>query len=111
MELLNKKSIKPLNLKAMIKHYILSLEPNAKQPWDRCVLRDPITGERPELLEAIAEGAGNQAGSYLIAVNVEVTILEKTSVALKKSSESALTELSKGIASFPPTKPETIKAS
>ncbi|MGK7927535.1 MAG: hypothetical protein AB4290_20220 [Spirulina sp.] len=89
----------------MIKHYILSLEPNAKHPWDRCVLRDPITGERPELLEAIAEGAGNQAGSYLIAVNIEVTVLEKASAALtKKSSESA-------IAPFPGAKSEVIKAS
>ncbi|MEM9539430.1 MAG: hypothetical protein AAGA60_07950 [Cyanobacteria bacterium P01_E01_bin.42] len=88
----------------MIKHYILSLEPNAKHPWDRCVLRDPITGERPELLDAIAAGAGNQAGSYLIAVNVEVTVLEKGSASLKKPSESA-------IASFPTAKPETMKAS
>ncbi|MEA5470800.1 hypothetical protein [Spirulina sp. 06S082] len=89
----------------MIKHYILSLEPNAKHPWDRCVLRDPITGERPELLEAIAEGTENQAGSYLIAVNLEVTVLEKASAALlKKSSEGA-------IASFPTLKSEAVKAS
>lgn len=89
----------------MIKHYILNLEPNAKHPWDRCILRDPITGERPELLEAIAEATENQAGSYLIAVNLEVTVLEKASITLvKKSSEGA-------IASFPPTQSEVIKAS
>ncbi|WP_204102298.1 MULTISPECIES: hypothetical protein [Spirulina sp. CCY15215] len=89
----------------MIKHYILSLDPNAKHPWDRCVLRDPITGERPELLEAIAENTGSQAGSYLIAVNLEVTVLEKASNALqKKSSEGA-------IASFPATQSEVVKAS
>lgn len=62
----------------MIKHYILNLNPQAHSDWDRCLLRNPITGERPDLTAEIAKAVSNQAGSYLIKVNVEVEVLEKT---------------------------------
>jgi len=62
----------------MTKHYILSVDPTAKYDWDRCTLRDPITANRPDLAELIAEAVGEAAGSYLVAVNIEVQVLEQT---------------------------------
>lgn len=64
----------------MTKHYILSLDPNAKYDWDRCTLRDPITANRPELAALIAEAVGDMPGSYLVAVNIEVQVLETAPV-------------------------------
>ncbi|MGV0023890.1 hypothetical protein [Phormidesmis priestleyi] len=61
----------------MTKHYILHLDPAAKYEWDRCSLRDPITADRPAIAELIAEAVGEQAGSYLVAVKIEVQVLEK----------------------------------
>lgn len=61
----------------MMKHYILSINPNAQYEWDQCVLRDPITAVRPDLASLLAEAVGNETGSYLVAVNIEVQVLEK----------------------------------
>lgn len=61
----------------MTKHYILSLDPNAKYEWDRCTLRDPITAEHPALADLVAQAVGEQSGSYLVALNIEVTVLEQ----------------------------------
>lgn len=61
----------------MTKHYILNLNPNAQHSWERCTLRDPLTASSPEFADLIAEAVGEQAGSYLIAVNIEVTVLEQ----------------------------------
>lgn len=61
----------------MKKHYILSLNPHAEAEWDRCVLRNPLTGDRPDLTEEIAKALENKAGSYLIKVSLEVEILEQ----------------------------------
>lgn len=61
----------------MTKHYILSLDPNAKYDWDRRTLRDPITADHPALADLIAQEVGEDPGSYLIAVNIEVKVLEK----------------------------------
>jgi hypothetical protein len=61
----------------MNKHYILNLNPEARADWERCILRNPITGERPDLTTEIANAVNNQAGSYLIKVNLEVEILEQ----------------------------------
>lgn len=61
----------------MTKHYILSLNPNAQYDWDQYILRDPLTAERPDLATLIAEAVGDETGSYLVAVNIEVTVLEK----------------------------------
>jgi hypothetical protein len=68
----------------MKKHYLLNLNPHAAHEWDRCVLRNPLTGERPDLVEdiskAIAKAKG--AGSYLISVSlisvsIDVEVLEQ----------------------------------
>lgn len=64
----------------MTKHYILSLDPSAKYEWDRCTLRDPITADHPALAALVAEAVGEQPGSYLVAVNIEVTVLEQAAV-------------------------------
>lgn len=65
----------------MIKHYVLTIDPQASHDWDKCTLRNPITGERPDWTKAIAEAVNNQAGSYLIAINIEVQILEQADIA------------------------------
>ncbi len=66
-------------------HYILSINPQADYEWDRCVLRNPITGQRPDLTQAImqclatgetAESIGKQPGSHLVKVSINVEILE-----------------------------------
>jgi len=62
----------------MIKHYILNLNPQANCDWDRCIIRNPITGERPDLTAELAKAVGNQTGSYLVKVNMEVEVLETT---------------------------------
>lgn len=59
-----------------IEHYILNLNPQADSSWDRCVLRNPLTGERPDLTEAIARAVGDRTGSYLISVNIDVRVLQ-----------------------------------
>ncbi len=64
----------------MIKHYILNLDPTAKHEWDRCVIRDPLTAKRPDIAKLISEAVGSDIGSYLVSVNIQVTILERASV-------------------------------
>lgn len=61
----------------MTKHYILQLDPSAKYEWDRCSLRDPITADRPGFAELIAQAVGEQPGSYLVSVKIEVQVLEQ----------------------------------
>ncbi|MEP0791666.1 hypothetical protein NDI42_21805 [Funiculus sociatus GB2-C1] len=65
----------------MTKHYILTLNPSAQHEWDRCTLRNPITAERPDLAALIADAVGEEAGSYLVAVHIEVQVLEKAPIA------------------------------
>ena len=62
----------------MIKHYVLTLDPTAEYDWDRCTLSDPITAERPELAQLVAEGVGGRPGAYLVAVEIDVKVLEQT---------------------------------
>ena len=64
----------------MRKHYVLSINSQAQHDWDKCIIRNPITGERPDLQSAIAQAVGNQPGSYLISVQIEVEILEKVGI-------------------------------
>jgi hypothetical protein len=66
----------------MTKHFILSLDPMAKYEWERCTLRDPITAEHPALAELVAKAVGDRAGSYLIAVNIEVQVLEAATISV-----------------------------
>ncbi len=70
----------------MIKHYIFNLNPEADYEWERCVLRNPLTGERLDLTTAIAEALDREeAGSYLISVNIDIKVLEKTTIAQSSS--------------------------
>ena len=78
----------------MDKYYILSLDPQATHEWDRCVLRNPMTGARPDLNEEVAQVIDGQAGSYLIKVKLEIEVLEQN---LK--SQSKTVELSPRLAS------------
>lgn len=61
----------------MVKYYIVNLNPVAKHEWDRCVLREPLTGKRPDIGKMIADAVGEDAGNYLVSVNIEVQVLEK----------------------------------
>jgi hypothetical protein len=61
----------------MTKHYILTLNPNAKHEWDRSALREPLTAKRPDLAKIIADAIGEVSGSYLVSVNIEVTVLDQ----------------------------------
>ena len=61
----------------MNKHYILNLNPQASSDWDRCILRNPLTGDRPDLTVEIAKALNNQPGSYLIKINLQVEVLEQ----------------------------------
>jgi hypothetical protein len=70
----------------MTKHYILNLDPVAKYEWDRCTLRDPITAEHPALAELVARAVGERAGAYLVAINIEVKVLEEAAIAPKPLS-------------------------
>ena len=70
----------------MTKHYILSINPQAKHNWDKCTLRNPLTGEHLDLTEAIAQAIGNQPGSYLIGVQIDVEILEKVNISSSSSN-------------------------
>ncbi len=64
----------------MIEHYILNLNPTAKHEWDRCILRDPLTAQRPDLAKLVAEAIGANAGNYLVSVNIEIKVLKQTNV-------------------------------
>jgi hypothetical protein len=61
----------------MTKHYILSINPNAQYEWEQCSLRDPITSVQPDFASLIAHAVGDDTGTYLVAVNIEVKVLEK----------------------------------
>ncbi len=65
----------------MTKHYILNLDPTAHYDWDRQTLRDPITANHPALADLVAAAVGHEPGSYLVAVNIEVNVLEKVTPA------------------------------
>ena len=61
----------------MKKHYVLNLNPQANSEWDRCILRNPVTGVRPDLTKEIAKALNNQAGSYLVKVSLKIEVLEQ----------------------------------
>lgn len=63
----------------MTKHYILKIDPHAPYEWEQCTLSDPITGLRPDFAGLVAEAA-EDPGVYLVAVSIEVKVLEKASV-------------------------------
>jgi hypothetical protein len=61
----------------MTKHFVLKLNPDAKFEWERCALHHPITAEQPSLATLVADAVGGQAGSYLVSVKLEVSVLEQ----------------------------------
>lgn len=73
----------------MNKYYILNLDPQATYEWDRCVLRNPITGARPDLQEEVAQVMDGQPGSYLIRVNLQIEILERNANPARKTLEGS----------------------
>lgn len=77
----------------MTKHYILSLNPDAKHDWDRIVLRDPITSKRPELAKLIAETIGAEPGTYLVSLEYHVKVLEQAPIAQAEQLPLDTTEL------------------
>ena len=70
----------------MVKHFILNLNPHAQFEWERCALHNPITAEQPDFAQILATNLSEQAagipksGSYLIAVKIEVTVLETNAI-------------------------------
>lgn len=60
----------------MNSHYVLNLNPEAACEWERCILRNPITGEQPDLKNAIASLLPEGSGSYLVKVSINVEVLE-----------------------------------
>ncbi|NET59563.1 MAG: hypothetical protein F6K47_26475 [Symploca sp. SIO2E6] len=77
----------------MKKHYILSINPNAQYDWEQCILRDPITAERPDFNSLIAQAVGDDAGSYLIAVNIEVQVLEQAPISQPQKVPAEITPI------------------
>lgn len=60
-------------------HYILSLNPSATYEWERCTLHNPITSEQPDFARLIAQAVEAKGGKYLVAVTIEVKVLEESS--------------------------------
>ncbi|MBF2019772.1 MAG: hypothetical protein IGR93_06630 [Hydrococcus sp. C42_A2020_068] len=83
----------------MTHYFVLSIHPQAQYDWDKCILRHPITGERPDFNEIIAQAVGNEAGSYLIRVNIEVQVLEKAALGQSETVSLSPTKGTKAIAS------------
>ncbi|MBD2464699.1 hypothetical protein H6G89_27215 [Oscillatoria sp. FACHB-1407] len=61
----------------MTKHYVLNINPSAEYDWDRCTLRDPITAERPELAQLVADAVDGRSGAYLVSVEIQIKVLEE----------------------------------
>ncbi|ERN42872.1 hypothetical protein KR51_00004000 [Rubidibacter lacunae KORDI 51-2] len=62
----------------MTKHYVLRVNPQAEYDWDRYVLLEPFSGVRPDLSALIANAIEDRPGAYLVAVNLEVRVLERS---------------------------------
>ncbi|NJN88212.1 MAG: hypothetical protein HC881_20365 [Leptolyngbyaceae cyanobacterium SL_7_1] len=72
----------------MTKHYVLTLNPSAKYEWDRCTLHDPITADKPELAELVADAVGGQSGAYLVSIEIQVKVLEQVAAPTVRSTLS-----------------------
>jgi hypothetical protein len=77
----------------MIKHYVIEINPEASYEWERCTIRNPIDGNSLDLKSAIATAVGNQPGSYLIALKLEVEILEQSPAQLEPLSSRPIASL------------------
>jgi hypothetical protein len=81
----------------MLKHFVLNLNPAAKFEWERSTLHNPITAEQPTLATLVAEAIGGELGSYLVAVTLEVKVLDRVIV----DGLSARSRLSVGLSDEP----------
>lgn len=81
----------------MTQHFVLNINPQAQYDWDKYILRNPITGERPDLTKIIAQALGNNSGDYLVAVNIEVKVLEKAPTASSEAIALKLTPTNQAI--------------
>ena len=79
----------------MSKYYILTINPQAQYEWDQCILRNPITGKRPDFTSIISQAVENEPGSYLLAVNIEIQVLEKAPICQSQQIESKGSEIKK----------------
>lgn len=68
-------------------HYVLSIDPQSQYEWEQCTLRHPLTGEQPDLTAEIARAIGDRAGVYLVAVKVEVEVLDERPIAVPEVAE------------------------
>jgi hypothetical protein len=68
----------------MLKHFVLSLNPHAQFEWERCTLHNPITAGQPNLAQlvgqVVSQNTGQEAGSYLVSIDIEVTVLEAAAI-------------------------------
>jgi hypothetical protein len=64
----------------MIKHFVLNVNPNAQFEWERCSLHNPITAGQPNLANLVAEAIAAETGSYLVSVNIEVSVLDQVPI-------------------------------
>lgn len=72
----------------MLKHFVLSLNPHAQFEWERCTLHNPITAGQPNLAQLVGQvvsqttgqADGFEGGSYLVAIDLEVTVLESAAI-------------------------------
>jgi hypothetical protein len=72
----------------MLKHFVLSLNPHAQFEWERCTLHNPITAGQPNLAQLVGQVVSQttghadfqEGGSYLVSIDIEVTILEATAI-------------------------------
>ncbi|NJP12689.1 MAG: hypothetical protein HC866_27170 [Leptolyngbyaceae cyanobacterium RU_5_1] len=56
------------------KHFVLTIDPT--HTWDKLALRDPLNHEQADLAKLAAVAVGSHPGRYLIAVSVQVSIVE-----------------------------------
>lgn len=83
----------------MLKHFVLSLNPHAQFEWERCTLHNPITAGQPNLAQLVGQVVsqttgqtdGFEGGSYLVAIDLEVTVLE--SAAIEQSVNRLISKL------------------
>jgi hypothetical protein len=75
----------------MLKHFVLNINPNAQFEWERCTLHNPITAGQPNLAHLVAESIAPESGSYLVSVNIEVTVLEQ--VPIEQASSRVLSKV------------------
>lgn len=60
----------------MTAHYVLRLNPTHPSPYQQKGLVNPLTHDRPELVDLVAEAIGQVSGNHLVKVTVQVEIID-----------------------------------